>query len=180
MIEHVPDFVSFLRQCEALLKADGVLSLVIPDKRYCFYYFSPTTSTGNVLDAWAEKRVRPSACQVFDYIANAAKRNGHIAWGPDGKGGADGLIHTLEQAKNLWACSGSTRDYIDTHCWRFTPTSFHLILSDLRELNLINLNIKAEFDTAGCEFYVSLSKCVENVKPQDRLSSLQKRKIEDA
>jgi SAM-dependent methyltransferase len=61
VIEHVPDLGSFLQQCEALLKTDGVLSLVIPDKRYCFDYFSPPSTTGSVLDAWAEKRIRPSA-----------------------------------------------------------------------------------------------------------------------
>jgi SAM-dependent methyltransferase len=34
VIEHVPDFISYLQQCEALLKSDGILSLIIPDKRY--------------------------------------------------------------------------------------------------------------------------------------------------
>ena len=180
VIEHVPDLVSFLQQCEALLKADGILSLVIPDKRYCFDYFSPPSTTGNVLDAWAEKRVRPSAGQVFDHIANAAKRNGNIAWESDGKGGGDELLHTLGEAKAHWARTNSTSDYIDVHCWRFTPTSFRLILSDLHELNLVGLGIASEFDTTGCEFYVSLSKRAENVQQQDRLSSLQKRKMENA
>lgn len=62
VIEHAPDLVSYLQQCEELLKPDGLLSLVVPDKRYCFDYFSPISSTGNVLDAYAEKRVRPSPC----------------------------------------------------------------------------------------------------------------------
>ena len=180
VIEHTPDLVSFLQQCETLLIGDGVLSLVIPDKRYCFDYFSSTSTTGNVLDAWAEKRVRPSAGQVFDHIANASKRNGNIAWGPDGSGGADELVHTLDEAKAHWGRAKSTNDYIDVHCWRFTPTSFQLILSDLRELNLVNLNIKTEFDTTGCEFYVSLSNSAESVQQQDRLSILQKRMMENA
>jgi len=179
VIEHTPDLISFLQQCEELLKADGILSLVIPDKRYCFDYFSPPSTTGHVLDAWAEKRVRPSAGQVFDHIANASKRNGNIAWGHDGNGGADELVHTLDEAKAHWLRSNSTSDYIDVHCWRFTPTSFRLILSDLHELNLVGLGIKSEFDTTGCEFYVSLGKGAENVQ-QDRLTSLQKRKIENA
>jgi SAM-dependent methyltransferase len=68
VIEHVPNFISYLQQCEALLKPAGILSLVIPDKRYCFDYFSSCSSTGNVLDAYAEKRVRPSHGQIFDHI----------------------------------------------------------------------------------------------------------------
>jgi hypothetical protein len=51
VIEHTPNLISFLQQCEVLLKADGILSLVIPDKRYCFDYFSTTSTTGHVLDA---------------------------------------------------------------------------------------------------------------------------------
>ncbi len=179
VIEHMPDLISFLQQCEALLKTDGILSLVIPDKRYCFDYFSPFSTTGNVLDAWAEKRVRPSAGQVYDHIANAAKRLGNIAWGQDNNGGADELVHTLDEAKAHWMRASSTSDYIDVHCWRFTPTSFRLILSDLRSLNLINFHIKTEFDTSGCEFFVSLCRKAENYLHQDRLSILQKRKIEE-
>ncbi|WP_348653156.1 hypothetical protein [uncultured Sulfurimonas sp.] len=52
----------------------------------------------------------------------------------------------------------SSSDYIDVHCWRFTPTSFRLLISDLQKLGLINLEIKSEFDTTGCEFYVALGK----------------------
>jgi len=36
VIEHVPCVISFLRDCESVLKPDGVLSLAIPDKRRCF------------------------------------------------------------------------------------------------------------------------------------------------
>src|SRR3989338_9894448 len=146
VIEHVPNFISYLQQCEALLKPDGILSLVIPDKRYCFDYFSSSSSTGNVLDAYAENRVKPSPGQIFDHIANASKRNGNIAWGEDVLGGADELVHTFAEAQEHWAKSISTSDYIDVHCWRFTPASFRLLVSDLQGLGLIVLQIKAEFD----------------------------------
>lgn len=33
VIEHTPDFVDFVQECEKLLKPDGCLTLVIPDKR---------------------------------------------------------------------------------------------------------------------------------------------------
>jgi predicted SAM-dependent methyltransferase len=180
VIEHVPDFISYLQQCEALLKPDGILSLVIPDKRYCFDYFSSSSSTGNVLDAYAEKRVRPSHGQVFDHIANASKRNGNIAWGADGLGGADELVHTFAEAQAHWIKSVSTTDYIDVHCWRFTPASFCLLISDLQGLGLIGLKIQKDFDTTGCEFYVSLSKKRCYAMKSDRLSTLKSRKLENA
>ena len=63
VIEHTPDLISFLAECERLLKPTGMLSLAIPDKRYCFDYFHGTTSTGEFLDAFDQKRIRPSPSQ---------------------------------------------------------------------------------------------------------------------
>ena len=178
VIEHVPDLIVFLQQCEVLLKIDGVLSLVIPDKRYCFDHFVPPTSMGNLLDAWSEKRKRPSPGQVFDFFANASKRDGNIAWSP-GNGGANALAHTLAEAQAIWTHSRSTSEYVDVHCWRFTPTSFRLVLSDMQALGLTHLGIKAEFDTSGCEFYVSLGKGGHPAR-LDRLAELKRLKAEDA
>ena len=50
LIEHTPDLVRFLEDCDALLKDNGVLSLVIPDKRYCFDRFSPITGLARVVE----------------------------------------------------------------------------------------------------------------------------------
>lgn len=180
VVEHVPDLISYLQQCEALLKPDGILSLVIPDKRYCFDYFSSSSSTGNLLDAYAEKRVKPSHGQVFDHIANASKRNGNIAWSSEGNGGASELVHTFAEAQAHWIKSVAATDYIDVHCWRFTPASFRLLVSDLQGLGLINLEIKAEFDTTGCEFYASLGKKAGTLEKLNRLTALQASKTENA
>jgi predicted SAM-dependent methyltransferase len=181
VIEHVPDLVSYLQQCEALLKPDGILSLVIPDKRFCFDYFSSTTSTGNVLDAHAEKRVKPSHGQIFDYFSNACTRNGSITWVSDELGGADHILYSAIDANALWRKSFTTTEYIDVHCWRFTPSSFRLLMQDLQYLGLINLEIKVEFDTTGCEFYVSLGKVVGTDSiALNRLATLEKVKLENA
>jgi predicted SAM-dependent methyltransferase len=181
VIEHTPDFVSYLQQCEELLKPDGLLSLVVPDKRYCFDCFSPISSTGQVLDAYAEKRVRPSPGQIFDYVANSAKRKGEIAWTADGEGGADALAHTLGEARDHWADALlSASEYVDIHAWRFTPAAFRLVISDLASLGLTGLEIKSEFDTKGCEFYVTLGKSKATRPEVDRLQALQNRMAESA
>jgi hypothetical protein len=46
VIEHTPDLIAFLNSAAVLLKVDGVVALAIPDKRYCFDYFQPLTTTG--------------------------------------------------------------------------------------------------------------------------------------
>lgn len=180
VIEHAPDFVSYLQQCEELLKPNGVLSLVVPDKRYCFDFFSAVSSTGQVLDAYAAKRSKPSPGQIFDHVANAAKRKGEIAWAAGDAGGADGLVHTLNDARDNWALALGPSEYIDVHAWRFTPASFRLIVSDLASLGLINLEIKSEFDTKGCEFYATLGKSAASRPEVDRLAALKDLMAESA
>jgi SAM-dependent methyltransferase len=160
VIEHVPDLISFLQQCEALLKPDGILSLVIPDKRYCFDYFNPTTSTGELLDACEQKRTRPSLGKIFDHFANASARNDSIAWSKDNRGNLS-LIHSFEAAKDQWISAQKKSEYVDVHCWRFTPSSFEIIIEDLRQLGLLNLQYKISFGTNGCEFYASLEKATK-------------------
>lgn len=155
VIEHTPDLISFLAECERLLKPDGVLSLVIPDKRYCFDYFNATTSTGEILDAFEQRRRRPSPGKVFDHFVGAAKLNGQIAWGPGIQGDIE-FAHDFSVAQEHWRLARSTETYIDVHNWRFTPSSFRLLIGDLQSLGLTGFGIKVEFDTVGCEFYVTL------------------------
>jgi hypothetical protein len=182
VIEHVPDLISFFQQCEVLLKGDGLLSLIIPDKRFCFDHLNPSSSTGEFLDAFEMKRSRPSVGKVFDHFANACKRGNTIAWN-SGEVGEFELIHSLEQAHRLWEQARTTDAYIDTHCWRFTPESFRLLIADFRLLGLLGLEIVNEFPTSGCEFYVTLGKTANITAPnaleQDRLSALHARKISE-
>lgn len=58
VIEHQPDLIGFLKDCSALLRANGKLALAVPDKRFCFDVFRPVSSTGALLQAHHEKRTR--------------------------------------------------------------------------------------------------------------------------
>jgi predicted SAM-dependent methyltransferase len=176
VVEHIPDLISFFRQIESLLKSDGILSLVIPDKRYCFDYFSPLSSTGSIIDAHLNQNIQPSPGQVFDHFSNASKKNNNIAWSESSKGEPDKLCHSFDEAKEFYQKSLSEKkDYIDVHCWRFIPESFDLIMKDLFMLDLINLKIKQQFYTTGCEFFVSIGRSEKNSKDSkpDRLNILQ-------
>lgn len=176
VIEHTPDLITFLAECERLLKPDGVLTLIIPDKRYCFDYFNAATSTGELLDAFEQKRKRPSPGKIFDHFAGAAKRNGQIAWEQDYEGTVD-LVHSFSEAHSHWEKATSSKDYIDVHNWRFTPISFSLLMADLQALGLTKLCTAREFDTAGCEFYVTLFKGSPIVVP-DRLELLNRARVD--
>ena len=180
VIEHTPDLISFLAECERLLTQKGVLSLIIPDKRCCFDFFHATTTTGELLDAYAQKRTRPSPGKVFDHCARAVKCNEQIAWGPEIRGHLD-LVHDFTDTVRHWELASTTEEYIDVHNWRFTPSSFRLLLTDLQALKLTGFEIQREYETAGCEFFVTLGKNHENTKspPTNRISQLQKIKNEE-
>ena len=101
VIEHSPDLVRFLQDCSRLLKPSGVLSLAVPDKRYCFDYFQSLTSTGMVLDAYWSGRQRHSPGNMFDTYANHVSKGGVIAWSPTSDGKL-ATVHTLQEAKESW------------------------------------------------------------------------------
>jgi predicted SAM-dependent methyltransferase len=157
VIEHRPDFISFLGDCERLLKDDGVLSLIIPDKRYCFDYLHGLTSTGELLDSYDQKRKRPSPGKVFDSFAGATKRNGQMTWDADTRGAIE-YLYDFPEAVKYWQHARTSDEYLDVHNWRFTPASFRAIVCDIQALGLIHFDIKVEFDTVGCEFFVTLQK----------------------
>ena len=178
VIEHVPNLISFLQECERLLTNKGILSLAVPDKRYCFDYFSPISSTGAILDAHGEKRTKPSQGQIFEHYANACSRRGAISWSTGLRGPPDKLIHPFDEARANWQRASSSPDYIDVHCWRFTPLSFQVLIADLSKLGLVNLEIKHAFPRTGSEFYVSLGHKTVNRAEPDRLRALKARKNE--
>jgi hypothetical protein len=179
VIEHVPDLVTFLQQCEALLAPDGVLSLAVPDKRYCFDHFQPISTTGEVLDAYRERRTRPTPGQVFNSISTEVSLGPHICWG----GATQGefvLRHADDEAVHGWQEASNSEAYIDVHCWKFTPAGFRLMLADLHALGLTTLVIGREFESVVGEFFVTLGRGQISMSRDERLALLQRRGREAA
>ncbi len=161
VIEHVPDFVAFLNDCDELLREGGVLSLAVPDKRYCFDRLRPLTGLAQLVDAHVEGRRTPSVGQVAEYFLNVVKLNGHISWNADmaqanAPQGVE-FVHGLDDAKRGME-SVRHGAYLDVHAWCFTPSSFRLLVEDLYQLGLTRLRERSVHDTVGNEFFVSLSR----------------------
>lgn len=171
VIEHTPDLVGFLIDCQTLLHATGRLILVVPDKRWCFDQFQSLTSTGDVLDAHSLRRTRASAGRVFDHFANAVKkgRSGTISWHRHAPGAVQ-PVHDFAGACDAWRAAQTDHTYIDVHNWRFTPESFRLVIDDLRELGLLELGITDGPSSAGGEFCACLQRTP--VRPRNRMASL--------
>lgn len=156
VIEHMQDPVRFIRSCQKVLKPGGILSLAIPDKRYCLDYLRPPSSTGDVLQAYLDKRTRHTPGQIFDSFSFAAQRGGSISWNSHA-GGAVELLHAHGLAGLMLQNYLATDDYVDVHGWVFTPSSFRLIICDLNALGYLNIREAAFVPTIGCEFFVAFT-----------------------
>lgn len=153
VIEHTPDLVGFLQSCQDLLAPGGVVSLAIPDKRYCFDFFRERTSLAQVIDAREQARSNHSVGTAAEHFLNAVAKDGAIAWGAGYPGEyqfANGIDHARIAMASLQTA------YVDCHAWVFTPWSFRLMMRDLRDLGYLRLKEVAFHDSVGCEFFVAL------------------------
>lgn len=173
VIEHTPDMIAFISECCALLKPDGVLALAVPDRRFTFDYFRWPSSTGDVLQAHLDKRVRHTTGQIYDAAANAAFKNSAIAWSKGEPGEVVLLRPTLEHAMSRVRESLDTDQYMDAHGWVFTPSSFRLIISDLNALGHIRVDETMFAESSGCEFYASYANRTSTLTT-DRLALMRK------
>lgn len=151
VIEHTPDLIAFLDSAAALLSPDGVVVLVIPDKRYCFDYFQSLTMTGELLDAHIQHRVRHTRRLAFDHFAYAATDGGTEAWAQHPIQGIR-LIHGLEDALQAFRMFDHTVGYEDLHAWRFVPSSFELLLLELAGLGETDWRVERITSPSGPEF----------------------------
>lgn len=161
VIEHIPDVVSFLQDVERVLSPSGRLGLVVPDKRFCFDFYGELSTSGQIVDAFVEKRTKPTLGQVVDYFSRTSHVNGAIAWG-QARGVVPDLMYSGDLVRDGYQRSVDGDDFGgEIHCWRFTPESFRLIIADLRALGLTSLGIVAEHETIGIEFFVTLGRSDE-------------------
>jgi len=157
VIEHNPDIIKFINDCDAILKDDGVLCLVIPDKRYCFDHYRAITGISKVIDTHLSQATVHPPGTVADYFLNVVSQSGQIAWSSNTTGEYK-LIHSIADARQTMNNFIDQNVYLDVHGWCFVPHSFRLIINDLFYLGLIPLQEVAFDPTEGCEFYITLGR----------------------
>lgn len=161
VLEHIPDPISFFRSATVLLKPEGLVSLVMPDKRMIFDFFKPVTLTSDWLMAHRNRLTRHTKKTAFDYIAYNVNESHQITWSlrPLGEFNFFGY-DVLTEAKQAFDhtpddCSGP---YVDYHATICTPSSLELIFLELKYLGLLPFEHACSFPVSGCEFYVTLRK----------------------
>ena len=157
VIEHIPNPIGFLQSLERVLRPTGVVSLVVPDKRFCMDFFKPLSSVGELLEAHARGAMRHSRKARFDYDAYSILADGEAAFGLRQVREIDFLV-PLNVAKQSFDSHRAEVDapYVDLHGWHYTPSSFELAMLELSALEIIDFSIDRTFPPEGCEFYVTL------------------------
>ena len=167
VFEHIPFMVDWLHQVESVLVTGGILSLVVPDKRFTFDVNRRVTEFGEVLDAHLRNIKAPTFAQLFDFFAHTVTIDGMVDTPAIWAGTADysGVVRDDVPDSDIAAfgiCLDQQKrpSFVDIHCQVFTPTSFLDIFEKLVKLDLINFEIGAFFDTRvnTFEFHVSLRK----------------------
>lgn len=155
VIEHVPNFIGFLEECRGILNEGGVLSLAIPDMRFCFDCLRSVTDVGLIIDAHLNDAKRASVGRVYDYFSRAVLNQGGYLWSDETIEGLefmnkpDFAPHAMHNALN------AGHDY-DIHNWTFTPASFKYILQSLNKLGFVSLYQLESFPSVHGEFFVTL------------------------
>lgn len=162
VIEHIPDVVTWLDEIHGLLSPGGILSLVLPDKRFTFDVNRAPTDVSAILDAHHQKLVRPAFGHIFDFSSRTIHGvDATKIWSgeEDYKGVRrtdcpDPDLMAFEFAQKSLASDG----FIDIHCHVFTPASFLEIIDKLGHLGLLKYELASFHPTArdDLEFFVSL------------------------
>ena len=178
VIEHVPDIISWLQDISNILRDDGILSLVIPDKRFTFDYFRENTTAGELIESYLSKSTRPSTKQVFDFFSTSIKLDTVQRW--NGKLDEAQLtkLHSLSLAEKKSKDNLENEEYVDIHCTVYTPKSFFQLIEVLFELDLINFKVISFYDTSEneLEFFVSFQKIPSNTN-KEKASFLKQQSI---
>lgn len=175
VIEHMTDITRFLADCCEIINDDGRIVLIVPDKRYCFDLFQPLSDVGKVL---SDYRRAPSTHSFASFYGEemqvSAKYSGDdlIAWW---QGEVDSIKFMHSSPRERFAsaiASCEMSEYRDAHEYYFTPSSFFLIVEELRYLGLINLEVETLTRSRGCEFLSVLKKSFKSNRTEDQFLKL--------
>ena len=163
VIEHIPDPVGWMDDLTRVLRPGGILSLIIPDKRYCFDINRSLTEVSDLVDANLRRLRQPSFRQAYDFYSKAI--GGTVDTAAVWAGTADYSLAVRQDFDDpdvaaFEACRHmqTSNEFVDVHCHVFTPDSFLGLVEKLVRLGLIDYEVAAFVPTQpnNFEFYVSL------------------------
>nr|WP_294551803.1 methyltransferase domain-containing protein [uncultured Rhodopila sp.] len=175
VLEHLPDLIGFFASAARLAAPSGILSIALPDRRYCFDCFRPWTTTGGLLEAHHRRAIRHDLKTAFDHMAYSAVVDGRLGWGAEPIARPTLLDSFAAAAATAASFSdGMPRHYQDYHAWQFTPAGFELITLELGELGLLDWRMEELNGPENFEFFVSLRRGAGHRMPAAALQAVRR------
>lgn len=148
VVEHVPDLLAWLDELHAVLRPGATLRLAVPDKRYTFDFLRQTSDVADVITANVMRARAPLPSQLIDSCLNHHVIDRRALW--RGDTGDVPRYRPRDRLRHATACARHTLasgEYIDVHCWVFTPLSFLDAMEHLAALGLLRFECERCFDT---------------------------------
>lgn len=176
VIEHIPDMVRWLDDITSILKPGGVLSLVIPDKRYTFDITRQVSRPADVIGAYVDRLLTTNSATMYDFASEYRNEvyAGEIIANPNEDPSFKERRYSEKEAYEMTKLNASGREYVDSHCLVFTPYSFFEILKKLVSHDLLKLEVVSFHDTkpGEIEFFVSLRKPTKKISANGILDTI--------
>ena len=139
-IEHQLNLIDHLNQVYDLLNDGGLYIVICPDKRYCFDHFLPETNLADVIEDFYLNRKRHSLKAFLEHSLLTCHNYPERHWNDDhGKSGDfKNKILTKDDIEKYFY---NESIYEDVHNYKFTPLNFEEIITSLKEMNYIELDI---------------------------------------
>lgn len=168
VLEHIPDLLNFFIDIKNILKKDGEIIIIYPDKRFCFDYFRENSTFSDIYDIYKNGQ-KYVARRVLDFYTNVISENNPTKfWDIKNKieiYNKDNVNRNIK-AYNMVSKKGIMED--DIHYWPFADYAFIKFLYDCKIYGYLPFSIKEFIPTQlnTQEFLVILS---FNLKSGDNL-----------
>jgi len=159
VIEHIPDIITWLQNAERVLLPGGRLFLVVPDKRFTFDHLRPLSTVDMIVQAFEERRTRPTYDAVFENIYMHRHVDARLVW--DGEQSPEDLPKRFDyETASRISTEFYEREDRGVHSHVFTSDTFIAIVDELFRRRLIGLKRVGFHPTwnPNNEFFVALER----------------------
>lgn len=162
--EHIPNPIQFLKVAYSKLNKGGRLFLVIPDSRYTFDLCRPTTSAADYIEAYLNKRIKPSSKSVFESVFWGCGLVRHQdLWEKPAL--RDTILPRRNYVEAWNRAQKAQKCYVDCHVSITTPSLFEEDLKILHQINLLDFSdiVISNTEFNANDFIVRMTKNDSNV-----------------
>lgn len=154
VMEHVPNPIRWMNEITEILRVGGLLSISLPDRRLTFDLYREETRASDIIAAYLQDLTVPDVRAVYDHHSQASAVNMHWAVTDslyphdviNGGGSVSARVFAVNEAIELTKRAQSG-EYLDVHCWVFTPPSFLLAMAQIAKEGFIKLRCKQFYPT---------------------------------